>query len=303
MKREVAEDEAGMVLVNVLLLVGLAAAVLAIMVAGDDAGLQRATRMAEAAQAQAIARAGELSVIAALRRDMVDAPDSDDATEPWANIGEQGAPIEGGSFALAVSDATGKLDLNVLVRPDPVTRARLGTLAGAVGIGPGTVERIATYLGKTGPIADLAELSGAGLTPDEIARLAPFATALPVRAAINLNAVSEPLLALLVDDPAAARMLIARRLRNGRLTIQDFSLEHVAIPVGTGFVSPLYWSVSRATIGTTAQTLTSLIERRLVDGKVRQVTAITRWQGRPPVQAPALPEDRKVRGSGEASKA
>lgn len=284
------DRETGMVLVNVLLLVGLAAAVLAIMVAGDDAGLQRATRMAEAAQAQAIARAGELSVVAALRRDMADAPDSDDASEPWAQIGERGAPIEGGRFALAVADATGKLDLNTLARPDPVMKARLASLSGAVGLGAGSADRIATYLLNSGPIADIATLAAAGITPDEIAKLAPFVTALPVRAPINLNAVSEPLLALLVDDPVAARKLIARRTRNGRLTREDFGLEGVAIPPGTGFVSPLYWSVSRATIGITAQTLTSLIERRIVNGNTREVIAIARWQGRPPVQAPLLSE-------------
>jgi general secretion pathway protein K len=290
MRRRVPEGEAGMVLVNVLLLVGLAAAVLAIMVAGDDAGLQRATRMAEAAQAQQIAHAGELSVIAALRRDMIEAPESDDPTEAWANIGEKGAPIEGGTFALAVVDATGKLDVNALVKDEPLVKARLATMAGAVGLDAGAAERIAAFLVKSGPIADIAELVGAGLRADDIARLAPFVTALPVRAAINLNAVSEPMMALLVDDPVVARALIARRARSGRLTRDDFALEHIAIPAGCGFVSPLYWAVTRATIGDTAQQLTSLIERRTVNGNQPEVVAIARWRGRQPAQAPILPE-------------
>ncbi|QJU57676.1 Type II secretory pathway component PulK-like protein [Sphingomonas sp. AP4-R1] len=278
-----------MVLVNVLLLVGLAAAVLAIMVAGDDAGLQRATRMAEAAQAAQIARGGELSAVAALRRDMVQAPDQDDATEPWANIDEKGAAIEGGRFAMTVADATGKLDLNALTRDDPVAKGRLATMAGALGLTPGTAERIAGYLLIAGPVADLAELGAAGLTPGEIAKLAPFATALPLRTSINLNAVPEPLLALLLDNPAAARGLVARRTRNGRLTRDDFSLEQAAIPPGCGFASSFFWSVAEARIGGTSQRLTSLIERRKTEDGKALVQVVARWRGRAPLQAPLIP--------------
>jgi general secretion pathway protein K len=281
------ESEEGMVLVNVLLLVGLAAAVLAIMVAGDDAGLQRATRMAEAAQAQQIARGGELSAIAALRRDMIQAPDSDDATEPWANIDEKGAAIEGGRFALTVADATGKLDLNALAKDDPVAKGRLATMAGALALPPGSAERIAGFLVIAGPIVDIAELGGAGLSAGEIAKLAPYVTALPLPTTINLNAVPEALLALLIDNPVAARGLIARRTRNGRLTRDDFSLEQAAIPPGCGFTSSFFWSVAEARIGGTRQTLTSLIERRKIEGGTPFVAAVVRWRGTAPLQAPA----------------
>lgn len=281
-------SEEGMVLVNVLLLVGLAAAVLAIMVAGDDAGLQRATRMAEAAQAAQIARGGELAAIVALRRDMTVAPDSDDATEPWANIDETGTAIEGGRFAGIVVDATGKLDLNALAKDDPVTRSRLATMAGALGLVPGTAERIAGTLALAGPIADLAELSAAGLTPEEIAKLAAFATALPLRTSINLNTAPEPLLALLLDNPVTARALVARRTRNGRLTRDDFSLEQAAIPPGCGFTSSFFWSVAEARIGGTSQRLTSLIERRKTEGGKPYVEAVARWRGLAPIQAPLI---------------
>jgi general secretion pathway protein K len=286
------QSEQGMVLVNVLLLVGLAAAVLAIMVAGDDAGLQRATRMAEAAQATQIARGGELSAIAALRRDMVLAPDTDDATEPWANIDETGAAIQGGRFAMTVADATGKLDLNALAKDDPIAKGRVATMAGALGLAPGTAARIAGYLIVAGPIADLAELSGAGLTAEEIAKLAPFATALPLPTSINLNAVSEPLLALLIDNPVTARALVARRTRTGRLTRDDFSLEQAAIPPGCGFTSTFFWSVAEARIGATSQRITSLIERRKIEGGKPFVAAVARWRGRAPLQAPGIQSAR-----------
>lgn len=277
-----------MVLVNVLLLVGLAAAVLAIMVAGDDAGLQRATRMGEAAQAAQIARGGELSALAALRRDMVEAPDSDDATEPWASIDEKGIAIEGGRFAAVVADATGKLDLNALTRDDAVTKGRLATLAGALDLPQGTAGRIAEYIAAAGPIADVAELGAVGLKPEELARLAGFATALPLRTGINLNAVSEPLLALLVDNPAVARALVARRTRTGRLTRDDFMLEQAAIPPGCGFTSGFFWSVAEARVGGTRQRLTSLIERRKTEEGKPFAQVVARWRGPAPLQAPAV---------------
>jgi type II secretory pathway component PulK len=189
---------------------------------------------------------------------------------------------------MIVADATGKLDLNALAKDDPISKGRLSTMAGALGLAPGAAERIAGYLIVVGPIADLAELTGAGLTPEEIDKLAPFATVLPLRTSINLNAVPEPLLALLVDNPVTARALVARRTRNGRLTRDDFSLEQAAIPPGCGFTSSFFWSVAEARIGATRQRITSLIERRKIEGGKLSVAAVARWRGRAPLQAPGI---------------
>jgi general secretion pathway protein K len=278
--------EQGMALVTVLLLVAVAAAALAIMMSGEDAALQRATRMGDAARARAIATAGELSAIMALRRDTD--PDSDDTTEPWAKIADQGSPIAGGRFQLMIADAQGKIDLNPLVRGDPLTRVRLGTLAAVLRLPPGAADRIAALLAAGGPIVDLAQLRAAGLSPAEIGRLAAVATALPSRSPINLNAAPEPVLALLTDDPVAARGLMARRARAGKIGIEDLALERVVKPTDADFISRFFWVSTRVTIGNTSQQLTSLLLRRPVKGKGNEVVAIARWRGAAaPVQAPA----------------
>jgi general secretion pathway protein K len=286
------QDETGMALVSVLLIVALAAALLAIMLSGEDASLQRATRLTEAARARAIARGGEASAITALRRDLATAPASDDRSEAWAHIGDRETPIAGGRFSLAIADASGKLDLNPLVHGDPVTRQRLGVLASALGLPADSAQRITDLLAVTGPIADIAELAPAGLAPDAIAKLAAVTTALPAPAALNLNAAPEPVLALLVDNPMAAHALVGRRDRAGKLTAEDFAAEHARVPPGAGFTSRFYWVRVRVTIGDTAQQLASLLERGQGRNGGPRIAAIGRWQGNAiPAQAPAIAEN------------
>jgi len=284
-------SEHGMALVSVLLIVALAAALLAIMLSGEDASLQRATRLAQAARARAIARGGEASAVAALRRDMVVAPSSDDASEAWAHIADRDAAIEGGRFSLIIADASGKLDLNPLVHGDPLTLQRLSVLAGAIDLPPDSARHIADLMAVTGPIADISELAPAGLDPAAIGRLAAVATALPVPAALNVNAVPEPLLGLLVDNPAGAQALGARRARSGKLTAADFAAEHLRVPPGAGFTSRFYWVRARVTIGDTTQQSTSLLERRQTRDGLPQVSVIGRWSGHfAPLQAPDFTE-------------
>lgn len=281
--------EEGMALVMVLLLLAVAGAALAIMMTGEDAALQRATLMGDAARARAIASAGELSAVAALRRD--DDLANDYGAEPWANIADRGSPIAGGRFQLAIGDAQGKLNLNRLVQGDPLTRRRLEIVANALRLPRDTADHIAGFITVTGPLSDLDQLTAIGLLPDDIARLATMVTALPQATMINLNAIPEPLLGLLLDNPVAARGLIVRRARAGRLTRDDLALERVALPAGAGFASNLFWVRTRATIGDAGQELTSLLLRRPLKSGGVEVVAISRWRGAAaPAQAPALPD-------------
>jgi general secretion pathway protein K len=163
---------------------------------GEDAALQRATVMGDAARARAIASAGEFSAIAALRRD--GDLTNDNGGEPWANIADRGSPITGGRFQLAIGDAQGKLNLNRLVQGDPLTRRRLETVTNALRLPRDTPDHIAGFISVTGPLSDLGQLAAIGLSPADIARLATMVTAVPQATMINLNATPEPLLALLL---------------------------------------------------------------------------------------------------------
>lgn len=282
--------EEGVILVNVLLFVAIAASIVMLMIAAEDGALARAARSREAARALAVAHGGELSAITALRRDGVVARDNDNAREPWAALATRNAAIDGGVFDLAIADATGRFNVNAVMSGDAASVVLLQRVAEAAGLPRDMAVRAVTLIRLHGPIADLRPLERAGLDPRALARLAPLVTALPFDSKVNVNAASEDLLAILLNDPLAAARLVAERNRRGYLTEADFSAANVALPAGTALTSDLYWVRARVRIGDTAQQLTSLLlRRRRSDGSV-QVMPVGRWLGaKAPSQAPALP--------------
>lgn len=284
-------DEEGMILVNVLLFVAIASGILLLMITSEDSALERGLRMREAARAQAIARGGEISAIVALRRDAAVAPDSDSRAEPWAALSERDAPIDGGSFDLAIADAQDRFNINALMQPDPIAAGILGKIAAAVGMSPEQAAQAAGAIRAAGPVSDLRPLAALGLPPARLARLAGLVTALPYESKINLNAAGEDMIGVLTGDPMAARRIIATRDRQGYITAADLASMNVAMPQGAGLTSNLFWVRSRVRIGDTSQQITSLIARRDDPGTGRKmVAAVGRWIGAAaPVQAPSLP--------------
>lgn len=283
-------DEDGMILVNVLLFVAIAAGILLLMISAEDDGLERGLRMREAARAMAIARGGELSAVTALRRDSVVAPDNDNRAEPWAALAEQGAPVEGGTFDLAIKDAQDRFNVNALIRPDPAALALLGKIAAAAGVSPEQVEEAAAAVRRFGPVSDLRPLLAIGLDQAQLARLSALLTALPYDSEINMNAAGEDMLAVLTGDSYAARRIVALRERQGYVTAEDMGSLGVAMPPGAGFTSNLFWVRSRVRIGGTSQQLTSLIARKDDAAGMRAALVVARWTGSTaPLQAPALP--------------
>ena len=65
--------EEGMILVNVLMFVAIAAGLVLLMINREELALDRGLRTREAARALAIVRGGELSAVVALRRDAIEA--------------------------------------------------------------------------------------------------------------------------------------------------------------------------------------------------------------------------------------
>lgn len=277
-----------MILINVLLFVAIAAGVVMLMISAEDGALQRSLRLREAARALAIAHGGEQSAITALRRDATVAADNDNPSEPWSALAARDQPIAGGRFDLAIADATGRFNVNAVMSGDAAPIALLGRIADSAGVPPDLVATAIALIRRHGPVADLRPLRSAGLPDATFARIAPLLTALPYDSKVNVNAAGEPLLAILLNDAAAARRLVAVRQRNGRLTPADF--DTLSLPAGAAFTSDLYWVRTRVRISDTAQQLTSLLVRRHgADGNVT-VVPVGRWLGsRPPDQAPALP--------------
>ena len=273
-----------MILVNILSLVALASAILMLMLSEQDASVDRSLRFREASQAAVLARAGEMSAAVALRRDAVEAPGTDHLREPWAAVIEREAAITGGTFTLSITDAQARFNLNNLAQAGPLAALAMGPLAAALGIDAGTAARVAAAAQEGGEVLRLSDLRALGIDEAAIVRLAPLVTTLPEATNVNINTASEPLIALLTGNPAAARMLVAQRDRAGFVTQEELGALGLSLPQGVGFTSNYFWVRTTVTIGDTPQTLTSLLRRTVENGEPKVVT-LARWRGATPPDA------------------
>lgn len=287
-------DEDGLILVNVLMFVAIAAGLVVLMINREELALDRSLRAREAARALAVVRGGELSALVALRRDAKVAPEADHSGEPWAKLSEAGAPIEGGTFDLAISDAEGRFNLNALRRGDAAAMVLFQAIANEVGMTPEQMVAAIEYVRLNGPVTDLRPLRMAGIDSKVADRLERLVTALPGETALNINAADEEMLRILFRDPAKARRLAEVRNRQGFLTLKDLSDAETTLPWGTGFRSNSFWVRTRATIGSTSQQGATLIQRRLMPDGTSEVVPVERWRNTAvPPGAPPFPAAKR----------
>lgn len=254
------EDRAGMILLNVLILVAIAAAAVTVMIASEDIEVQRTIRLNDAGQAQALARAGELSAVVALRRDGLTAPDHDAYNEPWAAIAQQSIAVPRGRFALAIADEQARFNLNSLMKDDAVVASRFRRVAAAAGLSEESLVAVAALVQLVGPLRDEGLLHSAGVSPEEVARLAPFVAYLPPDATLNLNTADERLLGLIIDNPASVRAFLNLRSRQGRVT--DADLAQLGLSGIGGFTSNHFSLTTTVRVGDVTQVTHSRITRR-----------------------------------------
>lgn len=272
------EQERGMILVNVLMFVAIASGLVLLMIDREELALDRGLRMREAARAQAIVRGGALSAVVALRRDGEKAGDVDHRGEPWAKLAEKDAPIEGGTFDLAIADAEGRFNINSVRTGEAGAVVLLQEIANDVGMKPEQVVAAIEYVRLQGPITDLRPLRLAGIEPKVADKLERVVTALPGITTINLNAAEPELMRILFKDPLIASRLIAVRARQGYLTLKDLNDQHVTLPWGTSFKSSSFWVRTAATIGSTRQQEATLIQRRTTPQGVLEAVPVERWR-------------------------
>lgn len=259
MKRD-AED--GVVLINVLVVLALAATVVYTMLSVSEIAVARSQRFSEAGQGLALIRGGEQSAISALRRDLIEAPDVDYHAEGWGAVEQQAIEIAGGSFELMIEDAQGLQNLNALPEDALAARETLSAILVAADLAPDLAESILASLETAGPLRRLEDLRArVGLAPDEIAALGTLATALPGKGEVNINAAPFELLAILLKDPAQARSLVIRRDRSDFLTPQDLAAAGVPATPGLGFRSDLFRLRTTVRVGDTVQSVESLLRR------------------------------------------
>lgn len=283
-------DEEGMILVNVLMFVAIAAGLVLLMINREELALDRGLRTREAARALAIVRGGELSAVVALRRDAEQSPEVDHVGEAWAKLSENGAPIEGGTFDLAIADAEGRFNINAVRTGEVSSTILFQAIGNEVGLTGEQIVAAIEYVRLKGPVTDLRPLRMAGVEPKVADRLERLVTALPGRTTLNLNAASEEMLAMLFRDPVIAQRLVAIRTRQGYLTAKDLADQAVSLPWGTSFRSNTFWVRTRATIGGTSQQAATLIQRSRSDDGTIQVFPVERWRNAAvPPGAPPLP--------------
>jgi general secretion pathway protein K len=271
-----ARDDQGMILVNVLMFVAIATGLVLLMITREEVALDRSLRVREAARAMAAVRGGELSALVALRRDAATAPEVDSAAEPWATLSESGAPIEGGSFDLAIADAEGRFNVNLLRSGNAAATILFQEVARAAGLDEDQTVKAIEAVRLAGPFTDLRPLRAAGFAPEVLAKLQGMVTALPGETGININAATPEVLLILFRDPVVVERLMAVRARNGALTMTDLADQNVSLPLGASFRSNTFWVRTRATIGDTVQQGATLIQRRQADG-VTEVWPVERW--------------------------
>lgn len=262
MSRRPFRDREGMILVNVLFVVAIAMIVVMMMVTTQDVAIDRTGRFRDAAQATAYARAGEASVIVALRRDAVEAPDSDHPGEPWGAVEDRNVAIQGGRFTVAVADDQARFNLNNLGAGDLAAEALLVRVLDALGLSGDLFEPILGHVRVSGPVESLEEFTIVGVEPDDIRTLSRLATVLPDETTINLNTADERLLAVIFDSPVTARLVDSARRRRGYLTPADLAALSTPVPPGTGFTSNFYTVETDMMVGTTRQRTASALRRR-----------------------------------------
>ena len=251
----------GMILLNVLLVMAVASVAILIMVSTQDIEVQRSTRLRDAAQANAYARAGELSAVTTLRRDALVAAGTDNLSEPWAQLGQQAISVPGGRFALVIEDEQSRFNLNAMQSGEAAPIALFQSIGASVGLDPASLIRIASVVRVAGPLSDDSLIVAAGVPRADLDRLAPYVVILPEDATINLNTVGLPLLTLMTNDAEVAGKLLAVRSRNGLLNPADLATEGAPSLPGTGFTSNHYRVITTVTVGDVTQALDSRIAR------------------------------------------
>jgi len=258
------------------------------MLTSQDRLIARGRLAGNAAQAEALAKAGELSVLIALRRDMKTAPAEDHFAENWASALQQAVELETGRYAVAVTDANSRFDVNRLAIGGLGDIQTLGRLMAALDLPADYATRIAAGIARGGALGSIDQLADLGLPPDAIAALRPHLETLPVAGNVNLNTVGQVFLGVLLNNPAAANRLIRLRDTNGRLTAADLAQMGVLAPPGSGYTSDVWDVVVSAETDGTQVRLTSRLVRFRGPG-VRDVVVTSRRFGPEAGEIPGIP--------------
>ena len=240
----------GAALVLAMLVAALAATVAVSLAAGQQQWFAGVTLRADQVQAQTFAQAGVEWARQIMFED-VRTTRTDHLGEPWA-LTLPATPIESGSIQGSIVDAQGLLNVNLLGAQGALAqleRTRFERLFARLNLPVASLDAIGDWVDSDGdarpaggedawyrqqpsptlaanaPIVRLAELSVVrGFTPETVAALAPYVTALPGETKLNVNTASPAVLAAALPglDDGALTALVASRKANPFRDLADF---------------------------------------------------------------------------------
>jgi len=255
-------EEAGVVLVNVLVVLAIAGGLMVLLLSGQERATARISGAADAALAEQIALGAEASVLDALRRDLETAPETDHLEEPWARaVLQEEVTLPTGRFSVRIEDMQARFDINQLADLSLGTQEFMRRLLLSLDQPPETVRQITRVLQALGPVRAVDDLADFGIDPVTLTALAPFVTALPVPGTVNLNTAPGPLLEVMLQNRGQAAQLMRMRARKGHLNRADLSGIGALRPQNSGFTSNLWRVEIQAEAGEARLALESLILR------------------------------------------
>lgn len=298
--------ESGVALITVLLVVALAVVVCAGLITRQQLAVRSAANQLHVNQLWHYALGGEVLAKALLRRDWQSdqgrAP-LDHAAETWAQLLAGYALDEGGQLQLQVVDASGRFNLNSLVRggqPDNLALQRFRRLLLHLHISEPYAERLQDWLdsdeGLSSPqgaedndylllsppyragnraLVDVSELRLLlGMSEADYQRLRPHVVALPAEVPVNVNSAGALVLASLLDgvEVNTARAWVLARRTQPFTSVEAFLAQTGAANAeaarGLAVASEYFEANTEVRLGERVLRLKSLLQRT-AQGEVR----------------------------------
>lgn len=243
------DSESGVVLVNVLVIIALASAVVYLMLESEEVSLDRVARLADATQAEFLALGAEASVLDALRKDLDEHPEEDHIAEPWTSVIQQETTLSTGQFSVALTDVQGKYDINLLSGEGLGPVEVMARLLAATDQPEDLAPRLAALVRRVYPVRDIYDLAAFGVPDPVLEALSPYVTAYPAPGTINLNSADSVLLEAMLNNRAIALRLVSARARKGFITRDDLAGAGGLRPENSGWTSNTFDVAILAEVG------------------------------------------------------
>lgn len=295
----------GVALLTALLVLALASIVAVAMFSREQYSIRLSENIMHGDQAYLYATSGEAWAGQVLRRDAVHSR-IDDLREDWAQpLGP--VAIADGAVSGKIADLQGRFNVNDVLGgdgPSALDVQRFRRLLTILGLDPNLSDAVVdwidpdsqvllpdgaedgAYLGlpvpyrtANAPLVSVSELRLIkGFTPQVVARLEPYVSALPARTAINVNTAAVPVLEALAKDidKGTAEALANARKNSPFTNVQSFTGnallrgKHVD-PNGLAVASGFFQVTATAEVGQAYARIRSLLQLGK-DGKVKVVS-------------------------------